>query len=182
MKFKFVFLSYFVCININHLCIFPPILSRWWRWVQIHTSLINGRPGALEPTAELLNFTLARYVRLRLQKIRTLNADLMNAKPARNGDPDRSLYRRLFYSIKVKSQWLQASLGHLLMIHFRFVYPKDISIGGQCVCNGHAAACSYDDNLKVLLDVDWLNSYNNVQWIRVIGNCQELLKFPPADS
>ena len=72
--------------------------------VQIHTSLINGRPGALEPTPELLNFTLARYVRLRLQKIRTLNADLMNAKPARNSDPDRSLYRRLFYSIKVSGK------------------------------------------------------------------------------
>lgn len=44
---------------------------------QIHTSLINGRPGADDLTSELLNFTSARYIRLRLQRIRTLNADLM---------------------------------------------------------------------------------------------------------
>jgi hypothetical protein len=45
--------------------------------VQIHTSLINGRPSADQLTSELLDFTSARYIRLRLQRIRTLNADLM---------------------------------------------------------------------------------------------------------
>uniref|UniRef100_A0A8C7G450 Laminin, alpha 1 n=1 Tax=Oncorhynchus kisutch TaxID=8019 RepID=A0A8C7G450_ONCKI len=44
---------------------------------EIHTSLINGRPSADQLTSELLDFTSARYIRLRLQRIRTLNADLM---------------------------------------------------------------------------------------------------------
>ncbi|KAG7253373.1 hypothetical protein CRUP_001243 [Coryphaenoides rupestris] len=53
--------------NVNNICV----------CVQIHTSLINGRPGADDLTPELLDFTSARYIRLRLQRIRTLNADLM---------------------------------------------------------------------------------------------------------
>jgi laminin alpha 1/2 len=81
---------------------------------QIHTSLVVGRPGANESSTELLEFTLARYVRLRLQKIRTLNAEFMSLSP---GLDDASVTRRLFYSI------------------------KDISIGGQCVCSGHASKC-----------------------------------------
>ncbi|KAJ9598480.1 hypothetical protein L9F63_010833, partial [Diploptera punctata] len=81
---------------------------------EIHTSLVNGRPGANESSAALREFTLARYVRLRLQKIRTLNAEYMSLRP---GFDDASVTRRLFYSI------------------------KDISIGGQCVCSGHASRC-----------------------------------------
>lgn len=87
------------------------------------------------PSAELLNFTLARYVRLRLQKIRTLNEDLMNQlsgkalASANNAtglsSSDRSVNRRLFYSI------------------------KDISIGGQCLCHGHASSCPYHHDIGV---------------------------------
>uniref|UniRef100_A0A3B4YWZ3 Laminin N-terminal domain-containing protein n=1 Tax=Stegastes partitus TaxID=144197 RepID=A0A3B4YWZ3_9TELE len=56
---------------------------------EIHTSLINGRPGADDLTSDLLNFTSARYIRLRLQRIRTLNADLMtlSARDPRDIDP-----------------------------------------------------------------------------------------------
>ncbi|GAB0186673.1 laminin subunit alpha-2 [Grus japonensis] len=43
----------------------------------IHTSLINGRPSADDPSRVLLEFTSARFIRLRFQRIRTLNADLM---------------------------------------------------------------------------------------------------------
>ncbi|KAJ1153414.1 hypothetical protein NDU88_006174, partial [Pleurodeles waltl] len=43
----------------------------------IHTSLINGRPSAEDPSPTLMEFTTTRYIRLRLQRIRTLNADLM---------------------------------------------------------------------------------------------------------
>ncbi|XP_075729518.1 wing blister isoform X1 [Rhipicephalus microplus] len=85
---------------------------------EIHTSLITGRPGAEEFSEKLMDFTKARYVRLRLQRIRTLNADLMSFQT--NGDSDKldkSIARRYFYSI------------------------KDISIGGQCVCSGHAKEC-----------------------------------------
>ena len=106
--------------------------------------MINGRPGATGPTAELLNFTLARYVRLRLQKIRTLNADLMSrsgglqrnsaqvSQGGANASPpesDRSLFQRLFYPI------------------------RNISIGGQCVCYGHAASFPYERQLGYVVRI-----------------------------
>ncbi|XP_063299217.1 laminin subunit alpha-2 isoform X3 [Pelobates fuscus] len=84
---------------------------------EIHTSLITGRPSAEDPSEILLNFTLARYIRLRLQRIRTLNADLMMLAENDPGDLDPIVSRRYFYSI------------------------KDISVGGRCVCYGHARIC-----------------------------------------
>jgi len=45
--------------------------------LQIVTSLINNRPSEKDPSPTLLNFTSARYIRLQLQRIRTLNAELM---------------------------------------------------------------------------------------------------------
>ncbi|XP_067120373.1 laminin subunit alpha lam-3-like [Centruroides vittatus] len=83
---------------------------------EIHTSLINGRPSADDPSPSLKEFTTARFVRLRLQKIRTLNADLMLLQNNASYQ-DKSVTRRYFYSI------------------------KDISIGGQCICYGHAKYC-----------------------------------------
>lgn len=61
-------------------------------------------------------------MRLRLQKIRTLNAEFMSLSP---GLDDASVTRRLFYSI------------------------KDISIGGQCVCSGHASKCTQNGKFGV---------------------------------
>lgn len=53
--------------------------------------------------------------------LRTLNADLMiiNRRESRN-KLDLSVTRRYFYAI------------------------KDISIGGQCICHGHAESCPPD--------------------------------------
>lgn len=89
---------------------------------EIHTSLVNGRPGVDGPSIKLRDFTKARYVRLRLQKIRTLHADLMTLQSDEPERIDKSVTRRYFYSI------------------------KDISIGGQCVCSGHAESCSSDSS------------------------------------
>lgn len=78
---------------------------------EIHTSLVNGRPGAEHPTPKLQAFTRARFVRLRLLSLRTMNADLMVInKQGQEGNEklDDSVTRRYFYSI------------------------SDISIGGQC--------------------------------------------------
>ncbi|KAG8183116.1 hypothetical protein JTE90_024425 [Oedothorax gibbosus] len=86
---------------------------------EIHTSLLNGRPGVDGPSSKLMEFTKARYVRLRLQKIRTLYADLMTHRTDQE-DIDQSVSRRYFYSI------------------------KDISVGGQCACSGHADTCNSD--------------------------------------
>ncbi|CAL4101417.1 unnamed protein product, partial [Meganyctiphanes norvegica] len=85
---------------------------------EVHTSLVNGRPGASGPSEALRQFTETRYVRFRLQKLRTLHGDLQG----RQAQTDASVTRRYFYSI------------------------KDISIGGRCVCNGHAENCAADAN------------------------------------
>uniref|UniRef100_A0A671XHD0 Basement membrane-specific heparan sulfate proteoglycan core protein n=1 Tax=Sparus aurata TaxID=8175 RepID=A0A671XHD0_SPAAU len=84
---------------------------------EIHTSLINGRPSADDPSPTLLNFTSARYIRLVFQRIRTLNADLMTLTLHDPRDIDPIVTRRYYYSI------------------------KDISVGGMCICYGHAKAC-----------------------------------------
>ncbi|XP_030612396.1 laminin subunit alpha-1 [Archocentrus centrarchus] len=93
---------------------------------EIHTSLINGRPGADDLTSELLNFTSARYIRLSLQRIRTLNADLMTLSAHDPRDIDPIVTRRYYYSI------------------------KDISVGGMCICYGHAQSCPLDPVSKKL--------------------------------
>lgn len=67
----------------------------------------------------LEEFTTARYVRLRLQKIRA-SADFI-ARSHR----ESALSQKLFYSI------------------------RDIIISGQCICNGHAAKCRYSDQTGV---------------------------------
>ncbi|KAM9308338.1 laminin subunit alpha-1 [Gastrophryne carolinensis] len=88
---------------------------------EIHTSLINGRPSADDPSPTLLNFTSARYIRLRLQRIRTLNADLMMLTHSDLSNVDPIVTRRYYYSI------------------------KDISVGGMCICYGHARSCPWDE-------------------------------------
>ncbi|KAM4693155.1 laminin subunit alpha-2 isoform 1-T1 [Discoglossus pictus] len=87
---------------------------------EIHTSLINGRPSAEDPTPTLLEFTSARYIQLRFQRIRTLNADLMMLAHSDPKDVDAIVTRRYYYSI------------------------KDISVGGMCICYGHARACPFN--------------------------------------
>uniref|UniRef100_A0A3Q1N3A0 Laminin subunit alpha-2 n=1 Tax=Bos taurus TaxID=9913 RepID=A0A3Q1N3A0_BOVIN len=87
---------------------------------QIHISLINGRPSADDPSPELLEFTSARYIRLRFQRIRTLNADLMMFAHKDPREIDPIVTRRYYYSV------------------------KDISVGGMCICYGHARACPLD--------------------------------------
>ncbi|XP_051046860.1 laminin subunit alpha-1 [Phodopus roborovskii] len=93
---------------------------------EIHTSLINGRPSADDPSPKLLEFTSARYIRLRLQRIRTLNADLMTLSHRDLRDLDPIVTRRYYYSI------------------------KDISVGGMCICYGHASSCPWDEETKQL--------------------------------
>ncbi|XP_074675247.1 laminin subunit alpha-2 isoform X2 [Strix aluco] len=87
---------------------------------EIHTSLINGRPSADDPSHVLLEFTSARFIRLRFQRIRTLNADLMMFAHKDPNEIDPIVTRRYYYSI------------------------KDISVGGMCICSGHAKACPLD--------------------------------------
>ncbi|XP_058880004.1 laminin subunit alpha-2 isoform X3 [Acipenser ruthenus] len=91
---------------------------------EIHTSLINGRPSADDPSPVLLNFTSARYIRFQFRRIRTLNADLMTLAYNDPRDVDPIVTRRYYYSI------------------------KDISVGGMCICYGHAKACPLHNETK----------------------------------
>uniref|UniRef100_A0A8C6UB52 Laminin subunit alpha 2 n=1 Tax=Neogobius melanostomus TaxID=47308 RepID=A0A8C6UB52_9GOBI len=91
---------------------------------EIHTSLINGRPSADDPSPKLLNFTSARYIRLVFKRIKTLNADLMTLTLRDAKEIDSIVTRRYYYSI------------------------KDISVGGMCICYGHAKACPLDAQTK----------------------------------
>ncbi|XP_072557894.1 laminin subunit alpha-5 isoform X1 [Paramormyrops kingsleyae] len=85
---------------------------------EIVVSLVNGRPGAMNFSYSpvLRDFTKATNIRLRFLRTNTLLGHLMG-KALR----DPTVTRRYYYSI------------------------KDISIGGRCVCNGHADACNAKD-------------------------------------
>ena len=84
-------------------------------------------------------FTRARFVRLRLLGLRTLYADLMVINQ-RDKKLDYSVTRRYFYTIsdirsavkKFKSNWCEN------------IYSLNSSIGGQCICYGHAERCPPD--------------------------------------
>ncbi|XP_053280065.1 laminin subunit alpha-5, partial [Pleuronectes platessa] len=85
---------------------------------EVVVSLVNGRPGAMNFSYSpvLREFTKATNIRLRFLRTNTLLGHLMG-KALR----DPTVTRRYYYSI------------------------KDISIGGRCVCNGHAESCNAQD-------------------------------------
>lgn len=82
----------------------------------MHVSLINGRPGANASSHELLEFTMARYVRLRFVAMHTTIAD----NSIRWLVDEEALEKRSFYSM------------------------RSIRIGGRCICSGHANKCIQD--------------------------------------
>ncbi|XP_015276228.1 PREDICTED: laminin subunit alpha-3 [Gekko japonicus] len=81
---------------------------------EIVISLVNGRPGANNFThsSALREFTKATNIRLHFLRTNTLLGHLIS-----KAQRDPTVTRRYYYSI------------------------KDISIGGQCACNGHADVC-----------------------------------------
>ncbi|XP_054282487.1 laminin subunit alpha-1 [Macrosteles quadrilineatus] len=82
---------------------------------EIHVSLVRGRPGANSSSEELLRFTRARYIRLRLQG---LIAPTSKDRFFKNVD----FPKKMFYTI------------------------KDVTVGGQCICNGHASECRFSSS------------------------------------
>uniref|UniRef100_A0A8U7MML4 Laminin subunit alpha 3 n=1 Tax=Corvus moneduloides TaxID=1196302 RepID=A0A8U7MML4_CORMO len=82
---------------------------------EIVVSLVNGRPGARNFTYSpgLQQFTKATNIRLRFLRTNTLLGHLIS-----KAQRDPTVTRRYYYSI------------------------KDISIGGRCVCHGHAEVCN----------------------------------------
>ncbi|KAM5221985.1 laminin subunit alpha-3-like [Ctenodactylus gundi] len=89
---------------------------------EVVVSLVNGRPSAKNFTFSdtLSDFTKATNIRLRFLRTNTLLGHLLS-----KAQRDPTVTRRYYYSI------------------------KDISIGGQCVCNGHAEVCSTNNPEKL---------------------------------
>ncbi|CAH2284950.1 laminin subunit alpha-3 [Pelobates cultripes] len=85
---------------------------------EVVVSLVNGRPGAKHfmDSPILRDFTKATNIRLRFLRTNTLLGHLIS-----KAQRDPTVTRRYYYSI------------------------KDISIGGRCVCHGHADVCSVKD-------------------------------------
>jgi len=96
---------------------------------EIHVSLTNGRPGASGPSLALTEFTRARFIRMRMQRVVLLPADAgITAEPAREEEDQHGRQLRLrqyFYSL------------------------RDVAIGGECPCNGHAEECPVDRTTMV---------------------------------
>ena len=88
---------------------------------------MNGRPGSSGPSRTLTDFTLARYVRIRLRRLRLLPEDeqFLNEGSLLPSSSDGTTLRRYFYSLRY------------------------ITIGGQCPCNGHASECRIQHNTMV---------------------------------
>ncbi|KAM3604519.1 uncharacterized protein V6R79_012395 [Siganus canaliculatus] len=89
---------------------------------EIVVSLVNGRPGSKNFTYSpvLRDFTKATNIRLHFLRTSTLLGHLIS-----KAQRDPTVTRRYYYSI------------------------KDISIGGRCVCHGHAQVCGgerFQDN------------------------------------
>lgn len=97
LAFRFIFVKILMQSASTHVCVHVTHAQNWHVsvCVQIHTSLINGRPSADDPSPKLLEFTSARYIRLRLQRIRTLNADLMTLSHRDLRDLDPIVTRRV---------------------------------------------------------------------------------------
>ncbi|XP_043921292.1 laminin subunit alpha-3 isoform X3 [Protopterus annectens] len=85
---------------------------------EIVVSLVNRRPGAKNFTYSpiLREFTKATNIRLRFLRTNTLLGHLIS-----KAQRDTTVTRRYYYSI------------------------KDISVGGRCVCHGHAEVCDSMD-------------------------------------
>ncbi|XP_069587314.1 laminin subunit alpha-3 [Ranitomeya imitator] len=82
---------------------------------EVVVRLVSGRPGAKHfmDSPILREFTKATNIRLRFLRTNTLLGHLIS-----KAEKDQTVTRRYYYSI------------------------KDISIGGRCVCHGHANVCS----------------------------------------
>lgn len=126
----------------------PPRLDPLPR-VQIVVSLVNGRPGARNFSSSplLREFTKASNVRLRLLRTNTLLGHLMG-KALR----DPTVTRRVRRGRGPEGLWGRrgpAGAGgrgtHCPSPQQYYYSIKDISIGGRCVCHGHADVCDAQD-------------------------------------
>ncbi|CAG0883838.1 unnamed protein product [Cyprideis torosa] len=84
---------------------------------EVHVSLTQGRLGLDQPSAELIEFQSARFLRFTFLKLHLSPSDQMLLE---DGNLPEESAQQYFYTI------------------------REISIVGQCLCHGHASACEPD--------------------------------------
>ncbi|KAB0407042.1 hypothetical protein E2I00_006137, partial [Balaenoptera physalus] len=130
---------------------------------EVVVSLINGRPGTKNFTFShtLREFTKATNIRLRFLRTNTLLGHLIS-----KAQRDPTVTRRPLYvgtTTGSKNAIYKGEPGFLIncsQTAFPFLQGfkigtriiKDISIGGRCVCNGHAEVCSANNPEKLLME------------------------------
>ncbi|EPY79313.1 laminin subunit alpha-1 isoform 1 [Camelus ferus] len=117
---------------------------------EIHTSLINGRPSSDDLSPKLLEFTSARYIRLRLQRIRTLNADLMTLSHRDPKDLDPIVTRRKFQCQCEHNTCGDSCSRCCPGYHQQPWRPGTVSSGNtceECNCHNKAKDCYYDESV-----------------------------------
>ncbi|CAB1317437.1 unnamed protein product, partial [Coregonus sp. 'balchen'] len=97
---------------------------------EIVVSLINGRPGSKNFTYSpvLRDFTKATNIRLRFLRTSTLLGHLIS-----KAQRDPTVTRRVSHTTGT-----QFSSFNFITYYYSI---KDISVGGRCVCHGHAQVC-----------------------------------------
>ncbi|XP_052864377.1 LOW QUALITY PROTEIN: laminin subunit alpha-1-like [Anopheles cruzii] len=89
---------------------------------EINLSLISGRPSEKTSSIELQNFTITRYVRIRLLRMQSAVQQQQQHDASGSGLGSVLQPKRSFYSI------------------------RSLRIGGRCFCSGHAGKCKANDN------------------------------------
>jgi len=92
------------------------------------------RPSQRDPLGSetLRRWILATNIRLRLISTKTMLGHLMSVAQG-----DKTVTRRVYLM-----NYLHPTKDILISIVFQYYYSiKEISVGGRCVCNGHAYVC-----------------------------------------
>lgn len=108
----------------------------------MHLSLLKNRPGSKISSPELLDFTTARYVRLRIQGMHT-TIDSVDKSIQWLVDQD-ALDKRSFYSIRsIKIIGRLYCSGHADKI-------VDVLVDNVCICNSYIFRLYSNNKLKYL--------------------------------
>lgn len=115
---------------------------------EIVVSLVNGRPGAMNFSYSplLRDFTKATNIRLRFLRTNTLLGHLMG-KALRDPTVTRRVSTWVWLvSCRGSGQVAWSGDNYCSWSPLQYYYSiKDISIGGRCVCHGHADVCDAKD-------------------------------------
>ncbi|XKL68653.1 hypothetical protein PGB90_006422 [Kerria lacca] len=104
---------------------------------EIHAFIAKGRPGCVSSCTVVNTNELKDFTRARYIRFRFQKFNIPKDKYSSLSDP--SFLRRLFYSI------------------------KKISVGAQCICNGHATKCKRSFDLKSQCDCTHHTCGNNCE-------------------